>query len=83
MTSSEFSDWMAFAEEEPFGAEWENWLMAIPAHMFASAHSKKGQAPDFQKFFYAGPEAQQKQKTANAKQFISFLESKAKNGKRT
>lgn len=81
MTSSEFSDWMTFAQEEPFGAEWENWLMAIPAHMFASAHSKKGSSPEFKKFFYAGPEAKEKEKQANVKRFVSFLDSKAKNGK--
>ena len=81
MARAEFSDWMTFAEEEPFGAEWDNWLMAIPSHMFASAHSKKGQAPEFRKFFYSGPEAKEKEKATNAKRFISFLDSKVKNAK--
>ena len=78
MPSSEFSDWLEFAQEEPFGAPWENWLMAVPAHMFASANtSKKKAPPKMEKFFFAGPRRRAQMKKKRVGGFLSMLTGKA------
>lgn len=79
MGSREFSDWQEFAREEPFGAPWENWLMARIAHLFAVANtSKKRKPPEFKTFFFMGPRAQEKQKEKRVGGLLSMLQGKAK-----
>lgn len=56
MPSSEFTQWMAFYELEPFGSWRDNYHTAVLAHMYASAHSKR--PPKFSSFFYLDPAVQ-------------------------
>lgn len=71
MPSSLLKKWIEYNRVEPFGQPWENWLMAIPAHMFAQANSKKGSEPPFKEFIYVDPETARIEKQ---KAFIGFLD---------
>lgn len=42
MSSREITEWMAFAQVEPFGAEFELLGHAVTASTFANANRKKG-----------------------------------------
>lgn len=77
MPVSEFGRWMAYAEEEPFGQPWENWLMAVQAWQFACAHTGNGKnPPKFQNFMYKGPAARERDAQRKVDSFVSFLEGK-------
>lgn len=65
-------EWVAYYDIEPFGKPWENWLMAVPAHMTAAIHSKKGQTPKLSSFIYEHPDAKKERETL---EFFNFLES--------
>jgi hypothetical protein len=71
MPSSLLKKWIEYHRLEPFGQPWENWLMAVPAHMFASVHSKKGAVPPFKDFVYVDPMTEEIEKQ---KAFIGFLD---------
>lgn len=78
MPSSEFLRWQRYAEEEPFGQPWENWLMARPAFDFAMAHTGKGRPkPRFDSYLYKGPAALAREKSARVDSFVNFLERKS------
>lgn len=72
MPSTLLDEWVEYARLEPFGHPWENWLMAIPAHMYASVKSKKGREPSLQSFYY---EDSQSKKEREQSQFLHFLDS--------
>jgi len=71
MPASVFDQWRAYYQAEPFGQPWENWLMAVPAHILATVHSKKGASPKMKDFFYEDPAVKKERQT---KQFFHFLE---------
>lgn len=79
MPSSEYEDWRLFHQEEPFGAPWENLMMAWPTAVYVAANTRKGKkAPGVSDFMYRGPEAQAKKKRADNQAFLMRLDSKAK-----
>lgn len=75
MSAQQLQKWLDYARQEPFGQPWENWLMAIPAHMYASVHTGKNRAPPkFEKFFHVDTESKRQKDTA---EFLTWLDSKA------
>lgn len=81
MSSSEFSDWMTFSEDEPFGAPWENWLMAIPAYQFACANTPKNKPrPEFKKLLWESPRTRQQRGLKSFRQTMRAKAKQVKNG---
>lgn len=74
MPSSLFDKWKAFHDYEPFGAEWENWLMARQSHLFAQAHTQRHKTPDFSSFFYKGEIARAEERQAKTCELIDFFD---------
>lgn len=56
MPSSQFTEWMEFYRLEPFGARWQNWLMAQPLQFSRLLHSKKGHRPPIDDLYYKDTE---------------------------
>lgn len=65
---------MDFYDREPFGKDWENWLMAVPLKYFADAHSKKGTNNDISDFFYEDEQSQVERKERETAQLIDFFD---------
>ena len=77
MPVSEFDQWVEYDTEEPFGQPWDNWLMAVQGHLFASANTAKGKtAPTIESFFYKGKSDRVKAVEDKADVFVNFLEGK-------
>lgn len=71
-------DLMAYDSIQPFGAIRDNWHMAVMAHLFSAAHTRKGQKPpDIKDFIYKTPEEAKAEKHQS---FFAMLRAKAKNG---
>ena len=67
-----FSDWQKFYEQEPFGAWWENWLMARPAHNFGVANF--AEPPPFSSYFHqTAEEAKAEEKSRHEAKFASTI----------
>lgn len=78
MPVSLMNKWLDFYRLEPFGQEWENWLMARPTHLFAQVHGKKGSKISVQDFMY---EDSQSKRDREAEEFMSFLDAFDKKAK--
>jgi hypothetical protein len=72
MSSSEFSEWMAYYSIEPFGEERADWRGALVPYMLACFMRKKGRKPRFEEFMLstqmdAEPKKAESTKTMMAK----------------
>lgn len=71
MPSSLLDKWYDFHRLEPFGQQWQNWLMAVPLSNFVKVHSKKGTVVKASDYFY---EDEQSKKDREQATFIKFLD---------
>ena len=71
MPVSLLTKWLDFYRLEPFGQEWENWLMARPTQLFASVHGKKGSRVSVKDFMYEDSESK---RDREAEEFFLFMD---------
>lgn len=69
MPYSLYQKWVEYHNVEPFGSQFDNWLMAVPTSMFSQVHSKK--PIHIKELMYKNKEEKRKEET---KQFIHFLD---------
>lgn len=75
--SSVMDKWMDFYRLEPFGQQWENWLMAVPTSAFAQVHAKKGSIVKMNDYFYVDEQTKEEEKLGS---LLSLFDSKVTNG---
>lgn len=79
MPVSLLNKWLDFYRLEPFGQEWENWLMARPAHMFAQVNSRKGSIVSVQDFMYVDSVTKKEQdENIAAENMFKFFDKRSK-----
>lgn len=79
MSSSEFSDWIEFEKDEPFGAPWTDYLFARMAQVIVAIKTTKGKpVPKLSKFLYKGPKRKTESDKAAVNSFFEQLDSQAK-----
>ena len=78
MPVSLLNKWLDFYRLEPFGQEWENWLMARPTHLFASVHGKKGSKIAIRDFMYEDTESAKDRQAEELMMFFDNVDKKAK-----
>ena len=78
MPVSLLNKWLDFYRLEPFGQEWENWLMARPTHLFAMANCKKGSKIAIKDFMYEDPQSTKERQAEELMMFFDNVNKKAK-----
>ena len=70
-----FYKWVDYYKREPWGAKFDNWMMAVQAQQFALVHSKKGSSPKVEDYMYADPDIDKEEKLHG---LIDFFEGHVK-----
>jgi hypothetical protein len=76
LSSKEFTYLQQYFVIEPFGAQRDNWHMAILASLYGTVHKRKGRsAPSMADFMYKDEKSREQK---NNQSFLDFLSANAK-----
>ena len=78
MGAAEYEDWIIYHNEEPFGANRDNWHFAQMLQMYATVHGKKGSRPKMADYFYKSEAAKGKENIQRMMAGMSALAAKSK-----